>query len=106
LKCGIIRRRCQQSAERRNTPWLHAYGQESITYAPDFVINAGGLINVYHEFLGNYNRKRVLEQAEKIYDTCLDIFSFAEREVISSQEARMRLAEKRISEVGRLRMRR
>ena len=77
---------------------------KSITFAPDFLINAGGLINVYHEFRGNYNRKRVLEQTEKIYDTCLDILMYADREKLSTQEAATRLAEKRISDIGRLQM--
>jgi len=46
----------------------------------------------------------VLEQTEKIYDTCLNILMFADQEKISSQEAAIRLAEKRISDVGRLQM--
>jgi leucine dehydrogenase len=75
-----------------------------ITYAPDFLINAGGLINVYNEFLGNYNRARVFEQAERIYATCLNIFDVAEREKINTQEAAIKLAEKRIEEVGRVRI--
>lgn len=75
-----------------------------ITYAPDFLINAGGLINVYNEHLGNYNRKNVFEQAEKIYETCTHILNLAEREKITSQEAAIKLAEKRIEEVGRVRV--
>lgn len=76
---------------------------KSIAYAPDFLINAGGLINVYNEHLGNYNRKRVFEQAEKIYATCLTILNVAENEKISSQEAAIKLAEKRIADIGRIR---
>jgi leucine dehydrogenase len=76
----------------------------SIAYAPDFLINAGGLVNVYNEYLGNYNRKRALEQAEKIYTTNLNILNLAENEKISSQEAAIKLAEKRIREVGRVRI--
>ncbi|MGE0590298.1 MAG: leucine dehydrogenase, partial [Cyclobacteriaceae bacterium] len=76
----------------------------SITYAPDFLINAGGLINVYNEYLGGYNRERTYQQAEKIYDTCLNILNLAEREKITSQEAAIQLAEKRITEVGRVRI--
>jgi leucine dehydrogenase len=78
----------------------------SITYAPDFLINAGGLMNVYHEYLGNYNRQRVLAQAEGIYTTCLNTLTFAEQEKISPQEAAIRLAEQRIEKIGRLRMNR
>jgi leucine dehydrogenase len=77
---------------------------KSITYAPDFLINAGGLVNVYNEYMGNYNQKRALEQAEKIYTTNLNILNLAEKEKISSQEAAIQLAEKRIAEVGRVRI--
>lgn len=103
LKCSIIAGAANNQLEDETR---HGYMllDRSITHAPDFLINAGGLINVYHEFLGHYNRKRVMEQAEKIYDTCLNIFSFAEGEKISTQEAATRLAERRISDVGRLKM--
>lgn len=76
---------------------------KSITYAPDFLINAGGLINVYHEYMGHYNRQRVLEQAGKIYDTCLSILDYAQGAKISSQEAAITLAEKRVQEIGHIR---
>lgn len=76
----------------------------SIAYALDFLINAGGLINVYNEYLGNYNRGRAYQQAEKIYDTCFTILNLAEREKITSQEAAIQLAGKRIAEVGKLRI--
>jgi leucine dehydrogenase len=76
---------------------------KSIAYAPDFLINAGGLINVYNEYLGNYNRQRVMEQVEKIYATCTTILNLAENEKISSQEAAIKLSEKRIADIGRVR---
>lgn len=76
----------------------------SIAYAPDFLINAGGLINVYNEYLGTYNRDRAYLQAEKIYDTCLNILNVAEKEKITSQEAAIHLAEKRISEIGKVKI--
>ncbi len=75
-----------------------------ITYAPDFLINAGGLINVYNEYLGNYKRERVYQLTEKIYSTCLNILNLAEKEKVTTQEAAMQLAEKRIEEVGRVRI--
>lgn len=79
---------------------------KGITYAPDFLINAGGLINVYNEFLGNYNRARVFEQAEGIYTTCMNIFKLAEQEKINTQEAAIKLAEKRIADIAQVRTRR
>lgn len=101
LRCSIIAGAANNQLEDE---LRHGYMllDRSITYAPDFLINAGGLINVYHEHLGHYDRKRVMEQAEKIYDTCLNIFEYAERSRISTQEAAIGLAEKRIAELGRL----
>jgi leucine dehydrogenase len=103
LKCSIVAGAAnnQLKDEIRHSYMLQDRG---ITYAPDFLINAGGLINVYNEYLGNYNRKRVFEQAEKIYNTCLTIFDLAAREKISAQEAAIKMAETRIEEVGRVRI--
>jgi leucine dehydrogenase len=103
LKCSIVAGAAnnQLKDEIRHGYMLQDRG---ITYAPDFLINAGGLINVYNEYLGNYNRKRVFEQAEKIYNTCLTIFDLAAREKISAQEAAIKMAETRIEEVGRVRI--
>lgn len=75
-----------------------------IVYAPDFLINAGGVINVFNEYEGNYNRKRVLEQVEKIYQTCESILQLADAEKLSSQEAAIQLAQHRIADIGRIRM--
>ena len=46
----------------------------------------------------------VFEQAGKIYDTCLHILNLAEGEKLSTQQAAIKLAEKRMADVGRLRM--
>lgn len=103
LKCSIVAGGANNQLQDEKK---HAYMlmDRSITYAPDFLINAGGLINVYNEYLGNYNRDNVLRHTEKIYDTCLNILTLAEKEKISSQEAAIKLAEKRIEEVGRVRI--
>lgn len=103
LKCAIV---AGGANNQLKDEIKHGYMllDRSITYAPDFLINAGGLINVYNEYLGNYNRERTYKQAEKIYDTCLNILNLAEQEKITSQEAAIQLAEKRITEVGRVRI--
>ncbi|MCS6973228.1 MAG: leucine dehydrogenase [Cyclobacteriaceae bacterium] len=103
LKCSIVAGAAnnQLKDEIRHGYMLQDRG---ITYAPDFLINAGGLINVYNEYLGNYNRKRVYEQAERIYTTCLNIFDVASREKINVQEAAIKVAETRMEEVGRVRI--
>ena len=103
LKCAVVAGAAnnQLKDETRHGYMLIDRG---ITYAPDFLINAGGLINVYNEYVGNYNRQRAYGQAEKIYTTCLNILNLASREKISSQEAAIRMAENRIAEVGRVRI--
>jgi leucine dehydrogenase len=71
-----------------------------ILYAPDFVINAGGLINVYLELQG-YDPELARSKARGIYDTLLAIFERAEADAIPTHRAAERLAEARIRDVGR-----
>ncbi|MAV65336.1 MAG: leucine dehydrogenase [Candidatus Marinimicrobia bacterium] len=47
--------------------------KKGILYAPDYVINAGGLINIYNE-LGDYDKNSVFSQVDNIYDTLMDVF--------------------------------
>jgi len=103
LKCSIVAGGANNQLKEEIK---HGYMlvDRGITYAPDFLINAGGLINVGNEYYGNYNRARVYEQTEKIYDTCLNILHLAERGRITSQEAAIQVAEKRITEVGNVRI--
>lgn len=73
-----------------------------ILYAPDFVINAGGLINVYHE-LSSYNREAAIHDTEKIYDRLLDIFQIAEKENITTHAAAKVFAKNRIETIAGVR---
>lgn len=75
--------------------------ERGIMYAPDYAINAGGLINVYNELEG-YSQERALKQAEGIYDTILKIYAIARQAHIPTYEASNRLAEERISAIGRI----
>jgi leucine dehydrogenase len=102
LKCSMI---AGAANNQLKDEVKHGYMlmDRSIAYAPDFLINAGGLINVYNEFTGNYNRKRVFEHAEKIYDTTLSILQYADAEKISNQEAAIKMAEQRIASIGHIR---
>lgn len=103
LKCSVIAGAANNQL-KDETKHGYMLVDRSITYAPDFLINAGGLMNVYHEHLGQYNRKQVFEQAEKIYNTCLNTLNFAENEKISPQEAAIQLAERRIAAIGKLKV--
>ena len=73
-----------------------------ILYAPDFVVNAGGLINVYEELQG-YSKTRALHRVDSIYDATLKILETAERHDINPNEAAMKVAEDRIDTIGDLR---
>lgn len=103
LKCQVVAGAANNQLEDEHR---HGYMliDKGITYAPDFLINAGGLINVYEEHLGAYNRDRAYNTAEKIYDTCLSILNVAENKGISTQEAAIQLAEKRIADIGRVKL--
>ena len=74
-----------------------------ILYAPDYAINAGGLINVYNELEG-YSQERALKQAEGIYDTMLKIYAIAKQQNVPTHEASNRLAEERIAAIGRMKL--
>ncbi len=71
--------------------------QRNILYAPDFLINAGGLINVYSE-LNGYDREKALDKTRNIYNTTLEIFVKAQEEEITTHEAALRLAQEKIQQ--------
>ena len=75
--------------------------RRGILYAPDFVINAGGLINVFQEFIG-YDQERALRRARGIYDNVLRVFEIARRDGIPTAVAADRMAEGRIADVKTL----
>jgi leucine dehydrogenase len=84
-----------QLAEERHGVELERRG---MMYAPDFVINSGGLINVYGELEG-WPQERAKRKAQEIYDAILKVFAIAERDGIPSFQAADRLAEERIAAV-------
>jgi leucine dehydrogenase len=87
-----------QLAEDRHGDLLE---QRGLLYAPDYVINGGGVINVYGE-LHRWPHERSTKKAGEIYDTLLRIFEIARRERIPTYRAADRLAEERIAAVGGL----
>ncbi len=74
--------------------------ERGILYAPDYVINAGGLINVASELEG-YSQVRALKEAENIYENIRKIFHRSSVEGITTVQAANRLAEDRINAIGR-----
>lgn len=77
--------------------------EAGILYAPDFIINAGGLISVADELRG-YDAERTLAQVEGIYHTLRRLFQSAKLERITTSEAANRLAEERIRRVDRIKL--
>ena len=68
---------------------------KGVLYCPDYVINSGGLINVYHELTFS-DEVTYLKQIYGIYDTLLEIFTKSKAENITTYDASKRLAEERI----------
>ncbi|MGN6130513.1 MAG: Glu/Leu/Phe/Val dehydrogenase dimerization domain-containing protein [Nocardioidaceae bacterium] len=73
-----------------------------ILYAPDYMVNAGGLIQVADELEG-FSFERAKQRAEKIFGTTQQVFDLAAEEGVPPAVAADRLAERRMTEVGRLR---
>ncbi len=103
LKCRIVAGAANNQLENETKHGIMLQ-EKGIMYAPDFLINAGGLINVYEEYLGSYNRERAYGTAEKIYDTLLNILEVAEKEGVTTHDAARKLAEKRISDIGKVKL--
>lgn len=96
LKCSII-----AGAANNQLKDEVKHGKElldkGILYAPDYLINAGGVINCFSELEG-YNKTRVMDLTKNIYNTTLNIFIKAEKENIPTYLAANKMAEERIEE--------
>ncbi len=101
LRCQIVAGGAnnQLADEARDGKLIHERG---ILYAPDFVGNAGGLINVYNELTG-YNRDRAMHMARGIYSNMIRVFEISRRESIPTNVAADRLAEERIGRIQGMR---
>ncbi|KAA9004693.1 Glu/Leu/Phe/Val dehydrogenase [Paenibacillus spiritus] len=84
-----------QLKEPRHGDELHRRG---ILYAPDYVINAGGVINVADELHG-YNKERAYKQIARIYDSVARILEISRTEDIPSYAAADRMAQERIAQL-------
>jgi leucine dehydrogenase len=71
--------------------------ERGILYAPDFLINAGGIINVYAE-LAHYDKAEIMRKTENIYNTTLEIFDFAITNNMTPHHAALTIAQNRINQ--------
>lgn len=88
-----------QLAEERHGDILHERG---ILYAPDYVINSGGLINVADELEG-YHAERAMQKVENIYNIMLNLYNVSEQQRIPSYQAADKMAEARIEQMKQVR---
>ena len=95
LKCAIVAGAAnnQLADEERDGKLL---SEKGIIYAPDFLINAGGLINVYSEIKG-FSPEEVINQTKNIYNTTLEIFNKAKKDDVTTHFAALQIAKKIIS---------
>ncbi|OLS03632.1 Glu/Leu/Phe/Val family dehydrogenase [Tissierella creatinophila] len=99
LKCKIVAGCANnQLAEEKHGDMLM---EKEILYIPDYVINSGGVINVYEELKG-YNKERAMDRAAGIYDSVKKIIEISKRDNIPTYKAANRMAEERIAAIGRV----
>jgi len=96
LKCRAVAGCANnQLLEKRHAVELRERG---ILYAPDYLINAGGIINVSVELLpGGYNEAGALKKIETIYDNLKLVFQISKRDDVPTNVAADRLAEQRLA---------
>lgn len=88
-----------QLKDTKHGDQIHEMG---IVYAPDYVINAGGVINVADE-LNGYNKDRAMKRVELIYNNIEKVIEISKRDGIPTYVAADRMAEERIEKMRKLR---
>ena len=100
LKCSIIAGAANNQLENESKHG-EIVREKGIIYAPDFLINAGGVMNCYGEVY-NIPHKRIMGMAEDIYNTTLNIIKMSRKEGIPTYLAANRMAEERISQLANI----
>jgi len=100
LKCNIIAGSANNQLEDEQ---LHGRMllEKGILFAPDYVINAGGIINCYSELMG-FSKKRTMQLTENIYEATRNVLKLSKAENISTIEAANKIAEKRIADIKKV----
>lgn len=102
LKCSIIAGAANNQLANEKVHGVEVM-KKGIIYAPDFLINAGGLINVNSEIVG-YSSERAMQMTEEIYNTTLKILDKSSKENIPTYQAANILAEERIESIGKVKL--
>ena len=102
LKCQIIAGGANnQMADSIHNKMVQDLG---ILYVPDYIANAGGLMNVFVELEG-YSTERATEKASQIYNNVMEVFSISKEKGITTDEAANELAQRRLQAIGQLKKR-
>ncbi len=101
LRCAVVAGSANNQLARPEHG--KALAELGILYAPDYIVNAGGLVNVADELHG-YQPERAKSSVENIYRTLREVFSIAREDHITTSEAADRFAESRIDRIGRVRL--
>lgn len=100
LKCGIIAGSANNQLQDEQVHGKMLL-EKGILFAPDYVINAGGIINCYSELMG-FSKKRTMQLTENIYEATRNILKLSKLENISTTEAANKIAEKRIADIKKV----
>lgn len=100
LKCAVIAGAANNQLANEEKHGIEVM-KNGIVYAPDYLVNAGGIINCYWEVIG-YHKDAAMSQASQIYDTTLNILKKSNAEKIPSYLAANQMAEARIASIGRI----
>ena len=100
LKCAIVAGAANNQLAKE---YIHddLLSKHNIIYAPDFLINAGGLINVYSELKG-FSHDQVMQKAENIFDTTIEILKKSKKDGISTQKAALKIAKEKVFKKDRV----
>ena len=74
--------------------------EKNILFVPDFLINAGGIISVYHEQINDLDSKKVMDMTSDIFDKVTDVLKFSSENNISTFQAAIQLAKDRINKIS------
>ena len=97
LKCRVVAGGANN--QLMDDSWGAELQLREILYAPDYVINSGGIINVEAEIGSAYNADRARERTERIYETVARVIEISKREEIPTSQAADRLAQERLASV-------
>lgn len=102
MNCAVIAGAANNQLESEEVHGK-AVMEKGIVYAPDYLINAGGLINCYSEVIGT-SREAAMEDAEDIYNTTLEVLKTSKSKNMPAYQVANQMAEARIAAMGNVKL--